>query len=69
MLTAICPECKANISISVEPYIGQGLTCAACSTRLEIVWLFPLSLSYPEDDLYNSPPVSQLGGETNPIAS
>ncbi len=47
--TAECPECAHKISVGFQPKLGQFITCPSCKTRLEVVWLDPLELDYPED--------------------
>ncbi len=48
MITASCPECKNQINLDTNPEIGQTIKCATCQTILEVIWLYPLSLDYPE---------------------
>ena len=48
MIIAVCPECKAEVSITPKPRIGMQLACPQCSTELEIIWLFPPMLDFCE---------------------
>jgi len=49
LITAFCPQCHTEISLTSSPEIGQRVSCSTCDTTLEIIWLYPLSLDYPED--------------------
>ncbi len=42
--TPICPECDAEIPVSVSMVIGEVLSCSECGCELEIVSLDPLRL-------------------------
>ena len=50
MITATCPECKAEIVLGSIPDIGKRTVCSACSTELEVVWLYPPMLDYIDDE-------------------
>jgi len=47
MMMVKCLDCDANIEM-VEPEIGQTLTCTACGRTYDIVWLYPVTLDWPE---------------------
>ena len=48
---AECPQCGKEISVGLQPRIGQQVTCANCDSELEVVWLDPLELDWPMLDL------------------
>jgi hypothetical protein len=72
MITAICPECENPIVLDPSPEIGDVLRCKTCQTFLEVTWLYPISLDYPEkpipkknpDSARRKIPGSGNGGET-----
>ncbi|NIP44342.1 MAG: hypothetical protein GWN61_23165 [candidate division Zixibacteria bacterium] len=69
MFTTICPECHVQILIGSDPYIGQKVACPSCKIPLEIVWLFPLSLGYLEEDTLSSPSIIQVDEELHSLGS
>jgi hypothetical protein len=48
MVKVACPDCQQVIDLDANLYIGQLVRCLACQTELEVTWLFPISLDYPE---------------------
>ena len=50
MNIAECPSCGTLIEIGQKPKMGQQVTCTACDTVLEVVWLDPLELDWVYDD-------------------
>lgn len=48
MITVSCPECRQQIQFVSDHEIGQQVTCQSCNTALEVIWLFPICLDYPE---------------------
>lgn len=50
MSDAVCPSCGAQVSVKGTPKIGMSVTCTACNTELDIVWLDPLELDWPIED-------------------
>lgn len=49
MITTFCPQCHTEVTLDPSPEIGQRVSCGTCATILEIIWLYPLSLDFPED--------------------
>ena len=56
MITAQCPECQIEVDVGENPVIGQRVCCPVCAIELEVTWLYPISLDYPEDDAWVVPP-------------
>lgn len=50
MSDAVCPSCGAQVSVKGTSKIGMSVTCTACNTELDIVWLDPLELDWPIED-------------------
>ena len=48
MIIAECPSCNSHIEIESSPVIGMPVDCYHCNVKLEIVWLYPVSLDFPE---------------------
>ena len=48
MILAECPNCCSHIEIKDVPVIGLPIECYYCSVHLEITWLYPVTLDYPE---------------------
>ena len=48
MVKIACPDCQQDIDLDANLYIGQQVRCLACHTELEVTWLFPICLDYPE---------------------
>ncbi len=48
MGAAKCPSCGKLIELGRTPRMGQKIRCFDCSSRLEVVWLDPLELDWPE---------------------
>jgi hypothetical protein len=48
MILAECPNCCSHIEIKDVPLIGHPVICFYCNVQLEITWLFPVTLDYPE---------------------
>ncbi len=51
MILAECPNCCSHIEIKDVPVIGQQVECFYCDVQLEITWLYPVTLDYPERHL------------------
>ena len=50
MTFAECISCGSEVKFSVQPKMGQLVTCPDCSADLEVVWLDPVELDWPFDD-------------------
>ena len=48
MIYSECPNCCAHIKIKKAPSIGLPVKCGYCNVQLEIIWLYPVTLDYPE---------------------
>jgi len=48
MVKVSCPTCNQSINLVSDQHIGQQIMCHSCHTQLEVTWLFPISLDYPE---------------------
>ncbi|MFN2126345.1 MAG: hypothetical protein ACK2TU_00660 [Anaerolineales bacterium] len=48
MIIAECPNCNAHIEIETVPVIGMPVVCYRCCVNLEVIWLYPVTLDYPE---------------------
>ena len=46
---AECPNCEQPVKILGTMKIGKGVTCPKCNVRLEISWLDPIELDWPEN--------------------
>lgn len=50
-----CPVCHSKLQLcDEEADIKKQLTCSHCHTRLEVTWLFPLTLDIYEEDYFQS---------------
>ena len=38
------------VEIGRKPRMGQFVRCFECDTRLQVVWLEPVELDWPEDE-------------------
>ena len=52
MIRASCPVCHSKIEISQEPDIGLRIICQNCLAKLEVTWLYPITLDLPEEKGY-----------------
>ncbi len=43
-MTATCPECEAEITLTGKILVGEIITCPDCGTELEVIGLNPLQL-------------------------
>ena len=54
-LTAICPDCGADIRFKQAPHDGDMLSCHACDALLEVISLDPImvdwAVDYDDDDV------------------
>jgi hypothetical protein len=48
MVKVTCPTCSQPINLESDQHIGQRIVCHSCHTQLEVTWLFPVCLDYPE---------------------
>jgi hypothetical protein len=48
MVIAECPNCNAHIEIEPIPVIGLPVECYCCNVKLEVTWLYPVALDFPE---------------------
>ncbi len=48
MIKAQCLSCLSPIDIQAHPQLGQRVVCPQCETALEVIWLYPVTLDYPE---------------------
>ena len=55
MINVSCPNCQSKLEINGTPKIGQPVQCSNCSTNLEIVWLFPITLDFVETNITVQP--------------
>ncbi len=46
MIKAPCLTCQNEIVFASEPVVGESVTCPACQTDQEVVWLYPLCLDF-----------------------
>ena len=51
MIMTECPNCCAHIEVKVVPVIGLPVECYYCDVQLEITWLYPITLDFPEKQL------------------
>ncbi len=49
MSIASCPLCNEEVILSQPPTIGQHAICQACDAKLEVVWLYPLTLDEEDE--------------------
>lgn len=54
MIIVECPNCNAHIEIDKTPVIGLPVKCYQCHVDLEVIWLYPITLDYPEGKLFQS---------------
>ena len=50
MAKTTCPACQANISLEGKLEIGTTINCGECREPLEIVWLFPLTVGFQQEE-------------------
>lgn len=48
---AECPSCFNNVNIGRQPGIGKIVVCPSCKTELEVVWLSPIELDFPYEEV------------------
>ena len=48
MITVKCPLCQNKIIVSQPILLGQRVTCSECTSPLEVIWLYPVSLDVVE---------------------
>ena len=48
MLFVQCPNCNSHIEIEDVPALGLPIECYHCHVELEIIWLYPVTLDFPE---------------------
>ena len=46
MAVAVCPECRAVVTLEAAPALGQHAECPGCKAALEVVNLQPLELDW-----------------------
>jgi len=46
---AFCPECNRAIELEM-PELGDFVTCLHCNTALEVIYLDPLQLDWPDEE-------------------
>ena len=51
MISAECPSCGVEVQFTVSPKIGERVTCKMCETELEVVWLDPIELDWPFEEV------------------
>lgn len=51
MIRVICPACQFEVEITNEPAIGHQVKCHHCGNELEVIWLYPLTVDFPESNL------------------
>ena len=51
MPVGTCPDCEAEVHISLDADKGDKVTCDECGTELEVVGLDPVELDIVEEDL------------------
>jgi alpha-aminoadipate carrier protein LysW len=44
-----CPECDAQVNVSVESRAGEILVCSECQAELEVVTVNPVMLALAPD--------------------
>lgn len=49
MAIAFCPDCEEPIRLSVQPKVGQRITCRSCGAELEVIETSPLELDWAYD--------------------
>jgi len=50
-LTAVCPECLAEVTLPADVVEGEIIQCPECGLELEVVGLEPLALDLaPEEE-------------------
>ncbi len=45
-----CPSCGVPVKMNANAKLGQTVTCIACKSKLEVVWLDPFELDILIDD-------------------
>lgn len=48
MIAVKCPICQNNITVSQPILLGQRVACSECTSPLEVIWLYPVSLDVVE---------------------
>lgn len=49
MAIAFCPDCEEPIHLSLQPKVGQRITCRRCGAELEVIETSPLELDWAYD--------------------
>jgi lysine biosynthesis protein LysW len=49
MAIAFCPDCEEPIHLSIQPKVGQRITCRSCGAELEVIETSPLELDWAYD--------------------
>jgi lysine biosynthesis protein LysW len=49
MAIAFCPDCEEPIRLSLQPKVGQRITCRSCGAELEVIETSPLELDWAYD--------------------
>jgi lysine biosynthesis protein LysW len=69
MMVALCPDCEDEIELSPSTRPGQKLECPNCWSRLEVVSVEPLELSWDSgelDDAWDAWDDEDLQGDEDP---
>ncbi|MBC8509168.1 MAG: hypothetical protein ISR58_19890 [Anaerolineales bacterium] len=45
-----CPSCSVPVKVAASAKLGQTVSCTACKSNLEVVWLAPIELDILFDD-------------------
>jgi lysine biosynthesis protein LysW len=61
MPNAFCPSCQEEIYIEGVPDLGQRVSCENCDLEIEVIWLYPFTLDYPEDSVYYQSLIHDMG--------
>ena len=48
---AYCLNCQLLVKIESSPYLGQRVDCSNCGMTFEIIWLYPITLDYVENEV------------------
>ena len=46
-----CVNCRTQVRVGQRPTVGQLVACHSCGEIMEIIWLDPVELDWPIDDL------------------
>lgn len=49
MVTSTCVICNQKVNLKPPVELGKRVICQSCSTNLEVIWLYPVSLDVAED--------------------